>query len=357
MKKGTKPWHMCVVDKPLLRALAHQTLPVPPIWLMRQAGRYLPEYRVLRTRAPSFLAFCYTPELAVEASLQPIRRYALDAAIIFSDILVIPDALGQQVGFVEGEGPRLEPLAGDADIARLSMARLTQHLDPVYTAIRETRTSLPASTALIGFCGAPFTLAVYMIEGRGGSEFLAIKRWAYGNPQSFARLIDLLVQACVEHLDRQIRAGAETVQIFDTWAGVLPEEELLKWSVAPILAIADRLRQRHPTVPIIAFPRAVGPAIRHYAGGESLAAVSLDTGMSARWAATEIQPRIAVQGNLDPVMLLVGGEAQRQATRHVLETLAGGPFIFNLGHGVLQHTPPEHVERLVEQIRAWRAPT
>ena len=226
---------------------------------MRQAGRYLPEYRQLRSRAGSFLDLCYTPDLATEVTLQPIRRYGFDAAIMFSDILVVPQALGRRLWFEEGEGPRLEPLTEAADIARLSPEGIEPTLQPVYQAIRQTRAALSAGTALIGFCGAPFTLACYMIEGGGSRDFLKVKQWAYGEPDGFGRLVDTLVQACVDHLDLQVQAGCDTVQIFDSWAGILPEAQLFRWSVQPMQVIARGLRARHPDVPVIAFPRGVGP--------------------------------------------------------------------------------------------------
>lgn len=341
------------VDPLFLRVLRGERQATPPIWLMRQAGRYLPEYRQLRTRAGSFLDLCYSPDFATEVTLQPIRRYGLDAAIIFSDILVVPQALGRKLWFEEGEGPRLEPLAGPADVAALAMAGIEATLQPVYQGIRQTRAALPVQTPLIGFCGAPFTLACYMIEGGGSREFLKVKQWAYGHAESFRRLIEILVQACVDHLDRQVQAGCDAVQIFDSWAGVLPEEQLFRWSVQPMQAIARGLRQRHPDVPVIAFPRGVGPAALMYRRLPEFAALSIDTMIGAHWAAQELQPHIAVQGNLDPVMLLTGGEAMAHETHRILGKLAGGRHIFNLGHGVLQQTPPDNVARLVDIVRAW----
>jgi uroporphyrinogen decarboxylase len=243
-----------------LATLAGMHFPTPPIWLMRQAGRYLPEYRALRDTARSFLDFCYTPDKAVEATLQPIRRFDLDAAIIFSDILVVPDALGQKVWFEEGEGPKLEPLTDPAQFGRLSRGRLVEHLAPVYRAIEATRASLSRERALLGFAGAPFTLACYMIEGGGSRDFIKTKLWAYRHPESFSLLIDLLVEAVVDHLALQVEAGADAVQLFDSWAGILPEEQLFAWSLEPMVRIAQALKTRHPAVPVIAFPRAVGPA-------------------------------------------------------------------------------------------------
>ena len=345
------------MDKLLLDTLNGRKRQRIPIWLMRQAGRYLPEYRALRTRAASFLDFCYTPELAVEATLQPIRRYGLDAAILFSDILVIPDALGQRVGFVEGEGPLLEPLRTSDDIERLSSARAAEHLAPVYRALELVRAALPAETAMIGFAGAPFTLATYMIEGRGGTDHHAVKGWAYREPESFQCLIDLLVGAVVEHLCRQVEAGAEIVQLFDSWAGVLPEEQLFRWSVQPMIRIAEQVRGRHPGLPVIAFPRAVGPGILMYRRPEAFAALSLDTGLGAHWASQHVLPHIAVQGNLDPVLLLYGGAPLEHEVNRIIDKLGTGRFVFNLGHGVLQQTPPKHVAQLVDLVRRRDLPS
>jgi len=337
-----------------LQTLAGTRFPAPPIWLMRQAGRYLPEYRAIRATTKSFLEFCYTPDKAVEVTLQPIRRFGLDAAIIFSDILVVPDALGQKVWFEEGEGPKLEALTDPSQFGRLSRARIADHLAPVYEAIRQTRAALPAETALLGFAGAPFTLACYMIEGSGSKDFAKVKQWAYGHPESFRLLIDLLVEAVVDHLAYQVDAGVDAVQLFDSWAGVLPEEQLFHWSLDPMVRIAKGLRERHPGIPVIAFPRAVGPAMLMYRRPDTFAALSIDTGIGAHWAAKELQPHICLQGNLDPIMLVAGGAAlEREATR-ILDKLGHGPFVFNLGHGVVPQTPPDNVARLVEIVRNWK---
>ena len=337
-----------------LKTLAGTRFPTPPIWLMRQAGRYLPEYRAVRATTKSFLDFCYTPDKAVEVTLQPVRRFGLDAAIIFSDILVVPDALGQKVWFEEGEGPKLEALTDPADFGKLARARLPERLAPVYAAIRQARDVLTAETALLGFAGAPFTLACYMIEGGSSRDFAKVKGWAYRHPDSFGLLIDLLVDAVVDHLTCQIDAGADAVQLFDSWAGVLPEEQLFGWSLEPMVRIAHAVHARHPGTPIIAFPRAIGPATLMYRRSDAFAALSIDTGIGAHWAARELQPHICLQGNLDPLMLVVGGAAlEREATR-ILDKLGHGSFIFNLGHGVVPQTPPEHVAQLVEIVRNWK---
>jgi uroporphyrinogen decarboxylase len=337
-----------------LKTLGGTRYPTPPIWLMRQAGRYLPEYRAVRATTKSFLEFCYTPEKAVEVTLQPIRRFGFDAAIIFSDILVVPDALGQKVWFEEGEGPKLEAITDPAQFGKLSRGRLTEFLQPVYRAIKATRAALPAETALLGFAGAPFTLACYMLEGSGSRDFAKVKLWAFKHPDSFGLLIDLLVDAVVDHLTNQIEAGADAVQLFDSWAGVLPEEQLFSWSLEPMVRIAHGVRARHPKVSILAFPRQVGPAALMYRRTDAFSAISLDTGIGAHWAAKELQPHICVQGNLDPLMLVAGGAAmEREATR-ILDKLGHGSFVFNLGHGVVPQTPPEHVAQLVEIVRNWK---
>ena len=337
-----------------LQMMAGTRFPTPPVWLMRQAGRYLPEYRAVRATTKSFLEFCYTPDKAVEVTLQPIRRFGFDAAIIFSDILVVPDALGQKVWFEEGEGPKLEALTDPSQFGRLSRARIADHLAPVYEAIRQTRAALPAETALLGFAGAPFTLACYMIEGSGSKDFAKVKKWAYAHPESFGLLIDLLVEAVVDHLAYQVEAGVDAVQLFDSWAGVLPEEQLFHWSLDPMVRIAKGLRERHPDVPIIAFPRAVGPAMLMYRRPDTFSALSIDTGIGAHWAAKELQPHICLQGNLDPIMLVAGGQAmEREATR-ILDKLGHGSFVFNLGHGVVPQTPPDNVARLVDIVRSWK---
>ena len=337
-----------------LQTLAGTRFPTPPVWLMRQAGRYLPEYRAVRATTKSFLEFCYTPDKAIEVTLQPIRRFGFDAAIIFSDILVVPDALGQKVWFEEGEGPKLEALTDPSQFGRLSRARISDHLAPVYEAIGQTRAALPSETALLGFAGAPFTLACYMIEGSGSKDFAKVKTWAFSHPESFGLLIDLLVEAVVDHLAYQVEAGVDGVQLFDSWAGVLPEEQLFHWSLDPMMRIAKGLRERHPHIPIIAFPRAVGPAMLMYRRPDTFSALSIDTGIGAHWAAKELQPHICLQGNLDPIMVVAGGQAMERETTRILDKLGHGPFVFNLGHGVVPQTPPDNVARLVEIVRNWK---
>lgn len=323
----------------------------PPLWMMRQAGRYLPEYREIRATAASFLDFCYTPDLAVEATLQPIRRFGFDAAIIFSDILVIPDALGQGVRFAEGEGPRLDPLAGPDAIRALPTELDLERLAPVYEAIRETRAALPRETALIGFCGAPWTLATYMIAGRGTPDQAPARGMAYAEPAAFQLLIDKLAKACADHVIAQIEAGAEAVQIFDSWAGPLPERAFRAWCEKPVADIVARVRSSYPDVPIIAFPRAVSGGFGRFAEEVKPDVIGLDTAARLGEARAAIPRTIVTQGNLDPLVLIAGGAALDQAIDDILEATTGSRHIFNLGHGILPSTPIAHVERLVEKVR------
>ena len=337
----------------LVDALKKAPLVRPPIWLMRQAGRYLPEYRALRRQAATFLEFCYTPDLAAEATLQPVRRYGLDAAILFSDILVIPDALGCRVWFEDGAGPKLEAVRDAAAIDRLSGSIDLERLAPVYAAIRQVRQSLPSGTALIGFAGAPWTLAAYMVEGRSAPEFYTARTFALRQPAAFARLIDLLSAAVLEHLAAQIDAGADVVQLFDSWAGILPEPEFVRWCEIPAARIVGRLKARYPEVPVIAFPRGAGVSYQRFVGAVPVDGISLDTGVPLAWA-REALPGVCLQGNLDPAALVAGGEVACTAARRIIETLGDRPFVFNLGHGVLPQTDPGAVGALVDYVKAAR---
>lgn len=338
-------------SKPMLRSLAGEVAVRPPVWLMRQAGRYLPEYRKVRKGVASFLDLCYTPDLALEVTLQPIRRYHLDAAILFSDILVVPDALGQKVAFREGEGPVLDPIRHDSQVARLVPARIHDRLAPVYETVRRLSLALPPDVALIGFAGAPWTVATYMVEGGTSRSFQNVQLWAYRDPKGFARLIDCLVDATIEYLSAQIAAGVEIVQLFDSWAGVLPEDGFERWVVEPTARIVAALRQRHPEVPIIGFPRGAGLLYRDYFVRTGVTALGLDTTVPLSFAKAALQKLGPVQGNLDPLLLVVGGEAMRAATRAIVTELGHGPFVFNLGHGIVPETPPEHVAELVTILR------
>ena len=335
----------------LIRALRGESVRPAPVWFMRQAGRYLPEYRELRRQAPSFLDFCYAPELAIEATLQPMRRYAFDASIIFSDILVLPHALGQEVWFVEGEGPRLTPLT---DPATLSFANFESHLAPVYKALEGLRAALPAEKAVLGFCGAPWTLATYMIAGRGGAEQWRARTFAAREPDAFAALIDTLVEACTRHLVRQVRAGADALQIFDSWASALDETGFARWSIEPIARIVRGVRAQVPDVPIIGFPRGAGFGYSRFVADTKVDGVSLDWTVPMN-AARSLQEAVCVQGNLDPAKLAAGGPALEAAVAHICEALGEGPFVFNLGHGISLETPPEHVTQVIEQVKALTA--
>lgn len=337
--------------KPMLGALTGRGRKTPPVWLMRQAGRYLPEYREIRSSVASFLDLCFTPDLAVEVTLQPIRRFAFDAAILFSDILVVPHALGQSVAFREGEGPVLAPIRTVADLAQLRPEGMHQTLAPVYETVRRLAKSLPGEVALVGFAGAPWTVATYMVEGGASRDFRHAKLWAYRDPGGFARLIDCLVGATVEYLAAQVAAGAEIIQLFDTWAGALPEPAFRRWVIDPTRAIVTALRARYPALPIIGFPRGAGMLYPAYFAETGVTAVSLDTGVPAQLAASSLQPIGPVQGNLDPLLVVAGGGAMKEAVNGILTALGSGPFIFNLGHGIVPETPPEHVAELVALVR------
>ncbi len=322
----------------------------PPLWLMRQAGRYLPEYRALRATAPSFLDFCYTPDRAVEVTLQPIRRFGFDAAILFSDILVVPDALGQTVTFEAGHGPRLDPVTSEADLAHLHPTIDLTRLAPVFETIRRVRSTLAPETALLGFCGAPWTVASYMVAGRGTPDQAPARLFAYRHPAVFQTLIDRLVEASVTYLAEQVAAGVDAVQIFDSWAGVLPTLEYQRWCLAPVRAIADGLRRRCPQCPIIGFPRANGRHLVMAADG-TVDALGLDTNVDVAWADRVLPRNLPLQGNLDPLSLIAGGDALDRAIDRILESFASRPHIFNLGHGILPETPIAHVEQLVRRVR------
>ncbi|UEM21030.1 uroporphyrinogen decarboxylase [Skermanella mucosa] len=340
-------------QKLFIRALNGETLARPPFWLMRQAGRYLPEYRATRAQAGSFLDLCFAPELAVEVTLQPLRRYGMDAAILFSDILVVPHALGQKLDYVEGEGPQLDPIREAAGLNRLSTDAFHERLAPVYETVRRLSTAIPDTTALIGFAGSPWTVACYMVEGGGSKEYAHVKRFAYGDPQGFQALIDLLVRTTADYLSAQIHAGAEAVQVFDSWAGVLPAPEFRKWVIEPTRRLVELLNAQHPGVPVIGFPRGAGAMYREYAETTGVTALGLDTTVPPEWAASELQTKLPVQGNLDPIMVVAGGDAMREAAAGILRSLSGGPFVFNLGHGVVQTTPPEHVGQLAALVKSW----
>ena len=336
----------------LLRVLGGEALSPPPIWLMRQAGRYLPEYRATRAQAGGFLDLCYNPALAAEVTLQPIRRFGFDAAILFSDILVVPDALGQAVSFLEGEGPRLQPIRTASELRRLQPNATRPKFARVFETVARLRQDLPHETTLIGFCGAPWTVATYMVGGRGTPDQADARLWAYRDPNTFQALVDILCDVSIDYLSGQVSAGADVLQIFDSWAGSLPDTQFSHWVVAATKRVVSALRQRHPSVPIIGFPRGAGPQVATYIAETGVDAVSCDTTIPLAIMANDLSARVAVQGNLDPLLLLAGGRALQQRVTEMLAVLAGKRFIFNLGHGIVPDTPPEHVACLVDLVRS-----
>ena len=333
-----------------LQTLAGQKSARPPVWLMRQAGRYLPEYREIRATAPDFLKFCYTPRLAVEATMQPIRRFGFDAAILFCDILVVPDALGQRVWFEATGGPKLTPMQDATDFAKLKDSIDLEHLAPVFETIQLLRGKL-GDTPLIGFCGAPWTIACYMVGGSGSTDHAAARGFAYRDPAGFAGLIERVTQASIAYLCAQIRAGVQAVQVFDSWAGILPTQEFDRWCAAPMRKIAAALKAAHPGVPVIAFPRGAAHNLAQFADMPGVAAVGLDTTADLVWSARTLQGTKALQGNLDPLALIAGGQALDRQADHIMQTLGNGPYVFNLGHGILPHTPIAHVGQLLARVR------
>ena len=337
--------------KPLLLAIAGETQTIPPIWLMRQAGRYLPEYRAIRQKVEGFLNLCFDPKLAAEVTLQPIRRFGFDAAILFSDILVVPHALGQRVTFEAGEGPQLDALKDPSALRRLRGELDHEVLIPVYETIDRVKGDLPGEVALLGFCGAPWTVATYMIAGCGTPDQRPARMFAYQHPDAFAKLIDLLVEASTGYLVRQFEAGVDAVQIFDSWAGVLPAGEFRKWCIEPTMRIVAGIRKRFPGAKIIGFPRGAGTELEHFVSAVPVDAVGLDWTVELGFARDRVQKSRPVQGNLDPLALLVGGSVLDCSIDAILEALCHGPFIFNLGHGVLPETPVAHVERLIARVR------
>lgn len=324
---------------------------VPPIWLMRQAGRYLPEYRAVREKAGGFLDLCYTPELAAEVTFQPIRRYGFDAAILFADILLLPHALGMNVWFEPGEGPRLAPVYDGGQIDAYRDADIHTTLAPVYETVQLLRAGLPPETTLIGFAGAPWTVATYMLAGQGVKDPSALRAFAYEAPEAFSALIALLTERTGDYLLRQIAAGAEAIQLFDSWATGLPEPFFREYCLQPTLEIATRIKQAHPEVPFLAFPKGCGPLYREMATAPDIDGVSIDTGMPWHWARAELSPHAVVQGGLDPLLLVQGGKALADEVLRLKAAFDGAPYIFNLGHGITPQVPPEHVAELVKLVR------
>jgi uroporphyrinogen decarboxylase len=350
-ERGTK----AVAERRFLKPFKGEVLDVPPIWLMRQAGRYLPEYKATRAEAGSFLKLCYTPKLAAEVTLQPIRRYGFDAAILFSDILVVPDALGQGVRFEEGEGPKLDPVRSAGDLKRLDLAATSSKFSLVCETVARLRQDLPAETALIGFCGAPWTVATYMVQGEGSTDQAEARLWAYRDPEGFEQLIDLLVTASIDYLDQQVKAGADCLQIFDTWAGALPDDEFDRWVVAPTRAIREAIKDLHPDIPVIGFPRGAGATAVWYVSETGVDGIGCDTA-TPPFVMSEAfdEEDVVIQGNLDPLLLVAGGERLDERVDEILDLMRDKRFIFNLGHGIVPQTPPENVGRLVERVRVKR---
>jgi len=339
-----------IPKKKLLRALAGEAMWPPPVWLMRQAGRYLPEFRALRAQA-DFMTRCMTPELAVEITLQPIRRYAMDGAILFSDILVLPWAMGQSLEFVEGRGPVLGAVRSRADLERLSAARVAEAVEPVRETLRRLRRELPAETTLIGFAGAPFTVACYMVEGGGSRDFAVTREMMTGAPEVFDRLMETLTQATAEMLLGQIEAGAEAIMLFDSWAGLLPPSQFRRYVIEPARQIVQVLRNVYPDIPVVGFPRLGGVMVGEYAEATGVNALALDTAADMGRVARTVPASLALQGNLDPLLLKAGGDVMRREALAIRDAMRGRPHVFNLGHGVVPQTPPEYVADLVQTLR------
>jgi uroporphyrinogen decarboxylase len=345
--------------KKLLRVLHGKALDIPPVWLMRQAGRYLPEYRETRAKAGSFLELCYTPELAEEVTLQPIRRFGLDAAILFADILLVPQAMGMTLAFVEGEGPRLEPVSDRAGLGRLRpVDEIDEVLAPVYETVRRLTRSLPGEVALIGFAGAPWTVATYMVAGRATVDQGPARQWMYGDPEGFGALIDRLTEATIHYLDRQVAAGAEVVKLFDSWAGALAPEPFRRFTIEPVRRIVAALTSRHPGLPMIGFPRGAGASYVDFAKSAGVSAVALDSSVPLDWARREMSPPrrdgwrgVTLQGNLDPMLMVTGGAALTDTAKRMVAAMRGVPYIFNLGHGITPDADPEHVVQLLQAVR------
>ena len=339
--------------KPLLSVLGGERVTPPPVWMMRQAGRYLPEYRQLRQDKGSFLELVYDSDAAAEVTLQPLRRFPeLDAAILFSDILIVPFAIGQNLTFVAGEGPRLTPPLMGANLDELTA--YTARLDPIYETVRKVRAQLDSAKALIGFAGSPWTVATYMVAGQGSRDQSEARRLAYSDAAAFGAIIERIEEVTLEYLSGQIDAGAEAVQFFDSWAGSLSPSQFEQWVVAPTARLVSRLKARHGEVPIIGFPKGAGGKIAAYARETGVDAVGLDETVDPAWAAAELPSALPVQGNLDPLLLLAGGEEMASAVSRILDAFAGRPHIFNLGHGILPETPIAHVEALLGQVKGTR---
>ena len=340
-------------NKNILRALAGETLKTPPIWVMRQAGRYLPEYRKLRAKAGNFLSLCYNSELAAEVTLQPIERFKLDAAIIFADILLIPQALGSELSFLEGDGPRLSRISNKNDILKLKPANsIHEHLEPIYNTVSLVAEQLSPKVALIGFAGAPWTVATYMIAGKGTKDQGPAHNFLKEDKDSFEMLINLLTEATILYLSKQIDAGAEVIKIFDSWAGSLKGEDFINYAIIPIKKIITALNKLHPDVPIIAFPREAGLKYIDFANETGANCIAIDHSVDPEWAATNLQIDGCIQGNLNPKHMVTGGKALLQETTKILDCFSNGPHIFNLGHGITPDGKPENLQLMIDKIRS-----
>jgi uroporphyrinogen decarboxylase len=336
-------------NKPLLTVLRGEKAEKTPVWLMRQAGRYLPEYRSLRAEKGGFLALVYDSDAAAEITLQPIRRFGFDGAILFSDILIVPYALGQDLRFEVGEGPRLSPPLVDAALAGLQA--VPERLHAIYRTVEKVKAALPPETTFLGFAGSPWTVATYMIAGQGSKEQAEARRYAYRDPQAFAEIIDAIAGMTVDYLSGQVEAGVEAVQLFDSWAGSVSPAQFERWVIAPNAAIVSAFKARHPDVPVIGFPKGAGGKLAAYARETGVDAVGLDETVDPAWAHANLPADLPVQGNLDPLTLIAGGEPLESAVRRIVSALADRPHVFNLGHGILQDTPIAHVEHLLRLVR------
>jgi len=337
---------------PLLRTLQGENLATRPIWLMRQAGRYLPEYRALRADKGGFLALVYDSEAAAEITLQPIHRFGFDGAILFSDILIVPYAMGQNLEFLAGEGPRLSPRLLDATLE--SLQSVPERLSPIYRTVALVKAALAPETTLLGFAGSPWTVATYMVAGEGSRDHHDTRAYAYRDRQAFQAIIDAITDVTIDYLAGQVEAGAEALQLFDSWAGSLAPAEFERWVIAPNARIASTMQKRYPHVPIIGFPKGAGEKLAAYARETGVNAVGVDETIDPLWAARELPSGMPVQGNLDPLLLLAGGPEQERQIHRVLDAFADRPHVFNLGHGIGQFTPIKHVEELLASVRSWR---
>ena len=337
------------VDKPMLAVLRGERRDPPPLWLMRQAGRYLPDYRARRATQGGFLDMAYDPEAAAEVTLQPLKRFPFDAAILFSDILIVPHAIGQELSFVAGEGPRLAPPLANASLDELQP--VLERLQPIWATVRKVKAQLSPQTTFLGFAGSPWTVATYMVAGQGSREQAEARQLAYQDPGKFDAIIRRIEQVTVDYLSGQVEAGVDAVQLFDSWAGSLAPAEFERWVIAPTARIVEAFRVRHTDIPVIGFPKGAGGKLRAYAAETGVDAIGLDETVDPAWAARELPANLPIQGNLDPLALIAGGEALRSAVMRILDALADRPHIFNLGHGIQQTTPIEHVEQLVALVK------